>query len=105
MRTRGDKNITQRLFDTRRQLNIGMCEISENDIQEAKDEIERYRCPGDDHGSQSKNLPYQPVARMMAGAGGHINMGIAVMDHMEFPEPFELVKHIVRTVHSYKIQQ
>ena len=67
--------------------------------------IERERCTGKNERAQSKDFANRKITWMKPRAGGSINLGVTVVNHMHAPHPPDLVEQIVSPVLGGQIEQ
>ena len=67
--------------------------------------IERERCTGKDKCAQRKDFAHHKITWMKPRAGGSINLGVTVVNHMHAPHPPDLVEQIMSPILGGQIKQ
>ena len=69
-----------------------MGQVGEEDRQDSVKQVERHRRAGHENRRQSKALPHHEIQRVVAGTRRHVHVRVAVVDHVQAPQRFHVVK-------------
>ena len=87
-----------------RQRHIRVGHVGEKNSQDAVKNVIAHRRPRDEHGQQGKAFANHKIQRVVAGAGCHIHVGVAVVHLVQAPEGQEHVEQVVHRVLRHEVQ-